>query len=406
MKTSDFCRYTRGLQLGFVAALGLAVGGCSHAVDVSALPNEASSAGIPVRDQNVQPGDIPAAWQCFPFGKQGKRPPADASEQASWRPDVDPMIANGCTVAGAREKEKLQKLAIALLEDIGGGTYRRYCTGTPIRFDPTSGVGFVVSAAHCVLDAEKPAGQAITPDDISIFRNNKATIYQGLIGTVTDKASLTGQINAVYVPSRYCKEAPMNGGCRNLEKQNGDIAVLKIVVDKGKTLGVLPDLQLAPKTLVIDSAQSIMALGYGFNEDHHLKHRDQTELHYVDYQFFATDAYKTVHSEASLMNGYFIAGRNKCIASRTCYIEIICGGDSGGGDFYWDGSRWDLIGAHSFGGSGYCGGEGLRAYGHVADVSADVRPFTAWIEEILRVDTAPTGCARLDDKYVCRARHD
>ncbi|MGB8964780.1 MAG: trypsin-like serine protease [Candidatus Cybelea sp.] len=374
----------RGLHFCFAAAVVLAIAGCSHAGGFSPLPYAQQNSGaVPPAHENVQPGGIPDGWRCFPFQKPG------------GRPTDSPAIAYGghCAVSNAPAKAKLQKLAVALLGATADGTYLSYCTGTPIRFNPATGVGFVATAAHCLVGyTRKPAGKSITPADIFTFRLRDASIYQGPIGKVSNNALLTGRVSAVYVPSRYCKGAVMDEGCLDLSKQNGDLGVLKIVVEKSKTLGVLPNFRVAPKSLVIGSAQNIMALGYGLNTT---PTPGSKKLYYIDYQFFAKDAYRGVSSQASIMNGYYRQ-------SNAMFYSIICKGDSGGGDFYWDGSRWNLIGTHSWGTS-QCGGYNAR-YDAAFDVSADVRPFTPWINKILSTDKARTGCASLGAAYVCAAR--
>jgi hypothetical protein len=387
-----------------LCAIAAFLAGCSHLGGSAALPNGEPNGIISTHSQNEKPdatNGLPSGWACFPFGKPGGRPPKRGGPSARYGSDeVRPEIAYGCTVAGAKQEAKLQMLAVALLRQ-SGNTYKRYCTGTPIRFDPASRVGFVVTAAHCVLRAIKPAGASVTSADISAFRRNAATIYQGPIGELTGRAKITATVSAVYVPSRYCKESSMNGGCENLEKQNGDIAVLKIIAREGQTVDVLPNLQLAPKTLAIGYAQTVVGLGYGLNRS---ANPDDGTLYFVAYQSFGTDAYGGRHSEASIMNGYY-SKQIKC-GSFNCFYQIICLGDSGGGDFSWDGSHWNLVGAHSWVAAGIGCGLGSASYYDVASVSTDVRPFTAWIDRILRDDTARTGCASLGPEYVCRSRRD
>jgi hypothetical protein len=328
---------------------------------------------------------IPKPYRCFPSGL-----PAAA---ATFSPAL--AYISQCAVDRAPEAANLQKLAIALMQDHGAG-FAEYCTGTPLSYDAATGVGFVVTAAHCVVGGTKPVGAALTPANIITFSDHAQWVYQSTPGLLkNDPTALTGEINAVYVPARYCQAAAIGKihdsfGCKDLTKQNGDVALLKIVGVHGHTMSVLPNLRLAPATLAMSPNSYLMALGYGTNTT---STPDDRVLYYVDYQYFANDLYRRVPSESSIMNGYFANKR---------FYSIICQGDSGGGDFYWDGTHWNLVGAHSWGPTpcGVSNAKYLRAF----DVSADLRPWRAFIARIVAQDSAPTGCARLSRAYVCLAR--
>ena len=62
-----------------------------------------------------------------------------------------------------------------------------------------------------------------------------------------------------------------------------------------------------------------------------------TNLFYISYEYFATNSYWEESAESVIMNGYSKYGSN-------IFSSIICGGDSGGGDFYWADNIWYLIG--------------------------------------------------------------
>jgi hypothetical protein len=301
--------------------------------------------------------------------------------------------ASACSVATAPRSAALQKLAVAMMV-WNGNEFLAYCTGTPIAYDSKTHVGFVVTAAHCVVGGKKAAGARLRPANIMTFdpQRDRAEIYQGTPAVVPESA-LSAQIMAVYTPSQYCKKPAFRAdgtGCAGFDEQNGDITVLKVQTRGNTVLGVLPSLRIAPAHLTIARGNLVMALGFGYNTSSTPADR---VLNYVDYDYFANNAYKGIESQASIMNGYVQKGR---------YYSIICQGDSGGGDFYWDGKRWNLLGAHSWGPSP-CGVNG-GTYGDAFDVSADVRPFGAWIEAIVKEDTSPTGCASLGARYVCASR--
>ncbi|MHB8177235.1 MAG: trypsin-like serine protease [Vulcanimicrobiaceae bacterium] len=324
-------------------------------------------------------------FQCLPSGLNG---PSSFSSQIAY--------AQSCAVAGSPQQALLQSMAVSLMGGNNTSGYSSYCTGIPISFNPATGVGFVVTAAHCVAGGLKAAGAQITPGNIITFINNgldRTGIYQKTPGQVASSLDLTGQIQAVYVPSQYCMAPAFKSdgnGCTILQQQNGDVAVLKVLVTNGNTLAVSSQVQLAPSTLSIPSGAYLMALGYGLNNG---PAPNSSVLYYVDYQYFANNSYQGESGEASLMNGYYTNGT---------YYSIICQGDSGGPDFYWDGAKWDLVGAHSYGPTP-CGISG-PSYSSANDVSADVRLFTSWIQTILAHDTSPTGCANVGSQYVCNAR--
>jgi hypothetical protein len=105
-----------------------------------------------------------------------------------------------------------------------------------------------------------------------------------------------------------------------------------------------------------------MALGYGTNTT---KQPASNVLYYIDYQYFAKNRYKGESAQAAIMNGYH-------------------------------------PGAHSYG-PNPCGTWGA-GYGTHEDISADIRPFTAWIGKIVTMDTAATGCKNIGPAYTCAAR--
>jgi hypothetical protein len=276
-----------------------------------------------------------------------------------------------------------------------GTAYVSYCTGTPLAYDPKTRVGFVVSAGHCVVGGQKAAGADLSDANVTTFDRDRdySRLYQGTPGSVSSETGLTAKIMAVYVPTQYCKTAAFaedGSGCRAFDELNGDVSVLKVQVRAGAALEVLPALRLAPKDLALAHGALIMALGYGLNTSPTPKDR---VLNYIDYQYFANDAYEGRTSLSSLMNGYRHDGTN---------YSIVCSGDSGGGDFYWDGTYWNLVGDHSWG-SNPCG-KTAATYTDAFDVSADIRPFGDWIEKIVREDTSATGCAPLGSRYACASR--
>lgn len=323
---------------------------------------------------------VPPAFRCLPSGL-----PAAAT---AFNPSLAYMA--NCAVASAPEAVKLQKLAAALMAS-GGSAFSEYCTGTPIHYDPATGVGFIVTAAHCVVGNAKAADTPVTADNITTFASGSDWVYQGTPGIVSSEADLTGQIQAVYIPSQYCKVPAFDkGGCSDLARQDGDVAVVKMVGIHGHALDVDPGLRLAPKDAVLASGDEIMALGYGTNTS---STPDDRVLYYITYNYYGTDQHDGVSSQLSLLNGYHLNGK---------YYSIICQGDSGGGDFYWDGTQWSLIGAHSFG-PVPCGVYGAT-YDRAHDISADTRPWERWIARIVADDKDRSGCGPLNAETVCKAR--
>jgi hypothetical protein len=325
---------------------------------------------------------IPPSYQCFPSGL----PPVGggASPQLAY-------IAN-CAVSTAKQAKNLQSMAVAIVQDLGNGRYKSYCTGTPLTYDATTGIGFVVTAAHCVVGNAKAANTSVKLRNITTFDSGLYYVYQGTPGFFSGGDKITGVVNAVYIPSRYCRVPRFDAnGCSDLPKQNGDVAVLKVVTRIGKSIETMPLVRLAPANLKMPEGAFIMALGYGLNTTS--KPEDRT-LYYVDYQYFANDTYRGDSGQDTIMNGYRKNGG---------WYSIICQGDSGGGDFYWDGTYWNLVGAHSYGPTP-CGTSG-KFYSKANDVSADLRPWRYWIDAIPYDDTKQTGCVQIDSSYTCRARN-
>ena len=334
---------------------------------------------------------LPSGFECLPSGYPSVSPSTNSVKIA---------YGGNCQVANVTNtsvQATLESMAVALTNSSGG----RYCTGTPLSYDPTTGVAYVLSAAHCVVGNSKAANQPITAGNIVTFSSNNNYINQTL--NAANGSSTTGTITAVYVPSQYCQVPAfwlVEGSyqCSNLSSQNGDFALVKVNIGSGQTLALNPQVQLATSAIQPAYPSYIMALGYGKTNTNNYN----TNLFYITYEYFATNSYQGDTGETVIMNGYSPYGSN-------AYYSIICGGDSGGGDFYWANNTWNLIGVHSYG-SSTCG-QASTSYPYVNlltpganDVSADVRPFASQLSNIMAADKAAGGCnssAASSNNFVC-----
>lgn len=336
---------------------------------------------------------LPSGFECLPSSLPSLN---SATNSVKIAYGGNCQVAN---VSNTSVRASLESMAVALTNASGG----RYCTGTPLSYDPTTGVAYVLSAAHCVVGNSKAANQPITAGNIVTFSSNNNYINQTL--NATNGSEPTGTITAVYVPSQYCQVPAFvydsdSGSylCGNLSAQNGDFALVKVNIGSGKSFALNSQVQLATSAIQPEYPSYIMALGYGKTNTNNFN----TSLFYITYEYFATNSYQGNTGETVIMNGYSPYGSN-------AYYSIICGGDSGGGDFYWANNTWNLIGVHSYG-SSTCG-QASTSYTYVNlltpganDVSADVRPFASQLSNIMAADKAAGGCnssAASSNNFVC-----
>ncbi|MDD3266968.1 MAG: trypsin-like serine protease [Burkholderiales bacterium] len=324
-------------------------------------------------------------------------------------PDIDGNSAsngykiaygNNCEVsqvANSNVKSGLESMAIALTDQLGG----RYCTGTPLSYNPSDNTGYVLSAAHCVVGGVKAANTFVSESNITTFDakiievdGSDMTFYSHYVNQTTHAFSgsgTTGEITAVYIPQHYCLNSEMDDECEDLSNQNGDVALIKVKYDNGVNLN--PNVKLAKSSLNMQSPSYITALGYGktnLSDDGDTN----TKLYYSTYEYFGNNFYQGINGGYyTLMNGYSI---------NNAFYSIICGGDSGGGDFYWDGNNWQLVGVHSYGPTA-CGYASYNYRGN--DISADVRPFTKYLKNLMASTQVGDGCDNTlatENGFICR----
>lgn len=357
---------------------------------------------------------LPASYQCLP----SNLPTGTNSSKIAY--------AGNCSVESATETNNLQKMAVALEKynpqnsQFPESGFYNNCSGTPIQYNSNTGVTFVLTAAHCVIGTTtpKPAGAPTTAANINTYveslGHNQAWIYQGTNAAPLSLDQLNAQILAVYVPSQYCQGAAYNysedegiylcGDDSNISYMNGDFAVLKVQTQVGKSVTVASNIKLAPSNLnLISTKTNLLVLGYGTTNPNGTIDGESSlnsKLNYINTQYFGTNSYGTWSGSMTIMNGYLF---------NNIYYGLICNGDSGGGDFAWDGSNWNLVGVHSWGQIANSSispvGMSCGVYGqtYVANASADVRQFNSWISNVLNNDNQPTGCADLGSAYACAA---
>ena len=192
--------------------------------------------------------------------------------------------------------------AVVFVYDQGTGNTGAACSGTIVKVDPTSKVGWVLTAAHCVLTI--PPTVVVQGDDYS---SPSALVYE-----VIDYAADPG-----YDPS--------NVGSSN------DFAVIRVAGADSTT----PVIQMASSPDGVTTGETVTSVGYGkTTTDPNAP--DNTVRHKVT---------KTLQTVSSTQISYSIA------------TSGICQGDSGGPVLANVGGTEKVVGVHSYV-TGNCDGSG------------------------------------------------
>lgn len=256
------------------------------------------------------------------------------------------------------------------------------CTAIPIK--QTRGLTIFITAAHCFTLYKN--------DKNNINKNNfyplqDVSIYYGQqpdISSATDKFTVVSG----YLPNNYCQGATfestgINTNCPLFDykanTEQNDIGILVVNGNFG-TESQYPHLIPLESYPQVYTNAPILSIGYGTVND--IKHHpvfidDNPQAFYVSNYYYMTDDHVGYHH---VYNSYFNPFQQG-------YTSLICGGDSGGPDLFWNGKQWNLISEHSFGPAGICGGFFKDL--HDGNVATKVGDYFSWINNIINsIDSA------------------
>ncbi|TXJ00952.1 MAG: hypothetical protein E6Q32_05545 [Neisseriales bacterium] len=265
------------------------------------------------------------------------------------------------------------------------------CSATPVYYESSSNTTFLIGAAHCFVQSKTSpttlsAGNLISTSSLTVY--NGVSKAKGWVGTYP--------VAAVYLRQDYCYNATFASGseCPNFTPNDGvvggqgnDIAIIQVTgqyADPESYPKVVPAREY-PQTY---SAAPILSIGYGYNTqepngdlpagctagstcaimfytaNYQYWQQDTTGYHYLYNSFYADTSYGSKYG--------------------TGYSSLVCGGDSGGGDLFWNGTNWLLLSEHTYGPSGACG----TFYSYLPNAATNVSAYYDWIQSIIK-DPAP-----------------
>lgn len=268
---------------------------------------------------------------------------------------------------------------------------RSVCSATPVKYDATTNTTFFVGAAHCFA-SNKTNTETMTTSNIASVSSSK--VYYGVSGSQRESYVVT----AVFMPKNYCYGDTFSTGssCSNFSPTDGvtngqgnDIAIIQSQGEFGGTDNHInyPAVVPASEYPTTYSNAPILSIGYGVSrqtpgsDDGGL-----TEMYYVaGYQYWQQDTANSNSGYHYLYNSYY----NSINAfNQSGYTALICGGDSGGGDLFWTGSKWILLSEHTYGPSNACG----QFYSFLPNGATNVSAYYDWIEAIFNDPSRIANC--------------
>jgi hypothetical protein len=266
------------------------------------------------------------------------------------------------------------------------------CSATPVSYDANSNTTFLIGAAHCFVQSKNSPTTVSSSD---LLPTSKLTVYNG----VSQAKGWVGTypVVAVYLRQDYCYNGTFSSGgeCPNFSPnygaangQGNDISIIQV---KGQYAApesypqVVPASQY-PQTYTM---APILSIGYGFNTQVPNGNLPPgctagvncaVMFYTANYQYWQQDATGYHY----LYNSYYNNGG----FSQQGYTSLICGGDSGGGDLFWTGSKWILLSEHTYGPSGACG----TFYSYLPNGATNVSSYYSWIQSIITNPSPVANC--------------
>ncbi|TXJ00951.1 MAG: hypothetical protein E6Q32_05540 [Neisseriales bacterium] len=270
---------------------------------------------------------------------------------------------------------------------------RSICSATPVYYDSQSNTTFLIGAAHCfVISKSSPTN--LNHNDL--MATSDVRIYHG-VGSSLHSWDANYDVKAIYLRQDYCYNGSfaIGGECQNFTPQEGasggqgnDIAIIQVVgqyADPESYPQIVPATQY-PQTYTM---APVLSIGYGINTQTPIGDMpsgctvgsDCAVMYYTaNYQYWQQDTIGYHY----LYNSYYNNGG----FGQHGYTSLICGGDSGGGDLFWNGSHWLLLSEHTYGPSDVCG----TFYSFLPDGSTNVSAYYDWVQSILYSTDPVAAC--------------
>lgn len=288
--------------------------------------------------------------------------PQSSSLQIAWGYNTNPAALN---------------LAAFVEMDYNGSWI---CSATPIESDGAGGT-WLVGAAHCFVSSKTAGGvpNLLPTGSISISKGFGAAVFGESAPT---RPRIIKALSAtVYIPSNYCAGGAISGisDCKNFSSASGgqgnDIALIHINT-KFNESEVYPQINNGSDYPAAYTMAPVLSLGYGDNN----VTGGNGKLFYVVNYFYQESNARGYHY---LYNSYFNPA-----SGNYGYSELVCGGDSGGGDLYWNGTNWILLSEHTYGPENACG----QFYNYLPNGATNVSAYYDWLQSIMKSSNPIAEC--------------
>lgn len=272
------------------------------------------------------------------------------------------------------------------------------CSATPVYFDANSQTTFLIGAAHCFVSYKNNAQILLSTNMVSL---GQTSIKYGVYGS---NPIQTYDVKAVYLRKDYCYGSTFSldsDGCPNFDPSSGantqgnDIAIIQVNGKYGNPESYpYPQVVPASEYPTPYTMAPVLSIGYGINTQIPTTSDSggRSVMYYVaGYQYWQQDLTNGSNNGGYhyLYNSYY----NQSAFNQSGYTALICGGDSGGGDLFWTGSKWILLSEHTYGPNKACG----TFYNYLPNGATNVSAYYDWIMTIMNANDPVATCKNSTD---------
>lgn len=304
-------------------------------------------------------------------------------------------LPNSLQIAyGNNDESRVANISAYVTMTISSRTF--ICSATPVYFDTNSQTTFLIGAAHCFVDYKNSLQTLSAANMVPL---GQTSVKYGVYGSSPIQ---TYGVKAVYLrqdycygstfPTSYSSECPNFSPSSGANTQGNDIAVIQVNGKYGNPESYpYPQVVPASEYPTPYTMAPVLSIGYGINTQTPTASDvgGKSVMYYVaGYQYWQQDLTNGSNNGGYhyLYNSYY----NQSAFNQSGYSALICGGDSGGGDLFWTGSKWILLSEHTYGPSNSCG----TFYNYLPNGATNVSAYYDWIQAIIHDpnDTPATSC--------------